>query len=166
MRCFFYGVLRDRPLLRRVLGRGCADVSFTPAWIAGYAARRAAGEAYPVLIESPGARLDGVLAGGLTEPDMARIRFFEDPFYALSSVTAHTGAGPETCRALISTDPAEASESPWAFETWPEHERAVLRHMAEAFMDMAGRMTYEDADAQWETLRARAHAALGPAQGR
>lgn len=160
VRFFFYGVLQDTPLLRIVLGRDGADLSFTPAWTEGYAAFRAAGETFPVLVESPGARLSGTLAGGLTEADTARIRFFEDSFYALSSVTVHTESGPETGRALLLTDPAQATDEPWAFETWPEYERAVLRHMAAAFMDMMGRMTYEDADKHWEELRARARAAV------
>lgn len=161
MRFFFYGTLQDIPLLECVIARAASGLSFEPAWVEGYAARRAVNETFPVLVESPGARLPGVLTGGLSGADMARIRFFEDSFYESSRVTAHAAAGPETAEMFLLTDPSQAADDPWTFEAWAEHDRAVLRHMAAEFVPLMDRMTYDEADKLWEELRARAVKACG-----
>lgn len=163
MRFFFYGTLQDIPLLECVIGHDVSGLSSADAWVEGFAARRAVNETFPVLVEAPGARLAGVLMEGLSGDDMARIRFFEDSFYEAARVTAHTAAGPETCEMFLLTDAAQATDEPWTLKTWAERDRAVLRHMAAAFIALMGRMTYEEADKHWENIRAAAVSAVDAA---
>lgn len=160
MAFFFFGTLRDRTLLKLVLDRSLDHLTFVPGWIAGYTARRAQNETFPVLIDDPIGRLDGVIVDGLTETDTARIRFFEDPFYVVDRVRVETTAGSVATNMFLVTDPTQATEDPWTLEGWPERDRRVLRRMAVDFLAFFETSTYEEADEHWEDIRLRAERAV------
>jgi len=156
MTFFFFGTLRDQGLLESVLGRTSTHLTKTDGWIDGFATRRAKDETFPVLIEEDGARLSGIVVEGLSDNDMARIRFFEDTFYEASSVTVETNEGHKLAQMFLVTDPTQATDDVWSFESWSERDRAILRHMAVAFVSLYGIKTYEEADEEWEAMRERA----------
>lgn len=160
MTFFFFGTLRDQELLGSVIGRTAAHLTFIDGWISGFASRRAKDETFPVLIEKKGARLPGVVVEGLSDEDVSRIRFFEDTFYEASPVIVETKEGERSARMFLVTDPDQATEDVWSFESWGERDRAILRHMAVAFVSLYGIKTYEEADAEWEAMRERAEMAV------
>lgn len=72
---FLYGTLRHVPLLRAVLGR---ETQVRRARLPGHRALGTPAEAFPLVAAVPGADgVEGVLAPGLTDEDMARLDFFE-----------------------------------------------------------------------------------------
>ncbi len=77
---FFYGTLRHAPLLAVVLGKDPDRLEACPAVLADHAVRSVPGEPFPTLIAATGAKAPGLLVRGLTEQDIARLRFYEAGF--------------------------------------------------------------------------------------
>ena len=72
MRLFFFGSLMDADLLRLVLDREIEEIEHAAAEILGYERRRAKNESFPIIVPTPGGRVEGRLVTGLTAADVAR----------------------------------------------------------------------------------------------
>src|SRR6056297_1085494 len=117
---FFYGSLRDRRLLEIVLARPVPATALTPATAAGVAPRRLRGEAYPVLVEEPGAAAEGLLFHAADEADLARLAFYEEAEYGLAPVTVETADGPVEASFFRGTGKTAATADFWDFHRWCE----------------------------------------------
>ena len=156
---FFYGLLRDPELLRRVLGRETAP-ECEPATLDDHCLRRVAGEDFPCLVPSPGDRVFGALIRDASAEEVARVRFFEDEEeYALRDAPVRAGSGGEILTALVCfpVGPTTAA-GPWSFDDWPEAERRALREAAVEIMAHYEAGTDWSDLTLWPGLKARAAA--------
>jgi hypothetical protein len=88
MRFFFYGTLLDRDVATLVLGRRLPPIAFSPAILPGHVRRRAKGVTYPVLSRDPRSEVSGVVVGGLSKRDVARLSAYEGPRYRIAYLKA------------------------------------------------------------------------------
>ncbi len=169
---FFYGSLRDRELTEVVLGRRVAADALVPARARGYATRRAAEEAYPMLVPEPGAIAEGVVFLGASEGDLDRLAFFEEAEYVLAPIEVETEAGPMTAQHFRPTGKMPSVDALWDYAAWRREDRAVAVEAARELMAWYGRISVEEIDDYWAGImirarqRARAAAEPIPAPGR
>ncbi|MGF1447753.1 MAG: gamma-glutamylcyclotransferase [Pikeienuella sp.] len=153
---FFYGSLRDHELTEIVLGRRVPDAACQPAQAEGYATRRAALEAYPMLVPEPGSVAEGLVLLTPTEADLDRLAFFEEAEYALEPIAVTTPDGPIEAQHFRPTGKMPPVEALWDFETWRREDRAVAVEAAREYMAWYGRLTVEEIDARWPGIMIRA----------
>ena len=175
---FFYGSLRDRDLVEIVLGRIVPAEALIDARAPGYRTLRMTGEAYPALLPQEGSTAEGVLLIAPTDGDIARLTYFEEAEYGLSSIAVETDAGVRDARYFRVTAKRPPGDALWDFEKWWEEDRAVAHHAARELMAHYGRVPEARIDDIWPGImirarqRARAAAeatppgALGTAFGR
>ena len=83
MRFFFYGTLLDSDVAALVLGRRLPPAAFMPASLLGHARQRAKNATYPIVVRDPRCEVPGVIVGGLSARDVARLAAFEGPGYRI-----------------------------------------------------------------------------------
>lgn len=113
---FFYGTLCHLPLLTEVLGR---DPGAVPARLADHAVHWAEGQDFPMIVHHPGAAARGLLVAGLTDPDRARLDFYEGGFgYRTRAVTVATDAGPALADVYWPDPGLWQPGAPWDLSDW------------------------------------------------
>jgi hypothetical protein len=158
---FFYGSLMDIELLEAVIDRSAGHLTFTPAWLAGYAAETAHGYTFPTLIERPAARVAGIATHGLSEDDVARIAYFEDTEYAPVPIDVTTEAGALTAQVFMATTSLKASGEPWDFTHWRIHHKPLLVAVTRRVMrEHYGITPFEDIDGHWHRIKAEMEAEM------
>jgi ADP-ribose pyrophosphatase len=158
---FFFGSLRDTDLFALVAGRPFADFAIRPAAMAGHRARRADGEAYPVLTAEQGHRAGGLLVDLPDPTAIARIAFYETTDYRLAETEVLTAAGPVRAQFFESTGLLAATEETWSLERWQATAKPFALAAAELVMDHFGRVPHEASADLWPDVYARAAARLG-----
>ena len=124
---FFYGSLMDRDLLEAVIGRRASGIAFTPGWLTGYVAEKAAGNTFPTLVESRTGRVNGVITQGLTQADADRIAYYEDnDEYAAQVIDIATAETDIAAQVFMSATPMMSSGEPWSFDHWKKHDKPLL----------------------------------------
>jgi hypothetical protein len=124
---FFYGSLMDRDLLEAVIGRRASGIAFTPGWLTGYTAEKAAGYTFPTLVESRTGRVNGVITQGLTQADADRITYYEDnDEYAAQIIDIATAETDIAAQVFMSATPMMSSGEPWSFDRWKKHDKPLL----------------------------------------
>jgi len=124
---FFYGSLMDRDLLEAVIGRRASGIAFTPGWLTGYVAEKAAGYTFPTLVESRTGRVNGVITQGLTQADADRIAYYEDnDEYAAQVVDIATSVTDIAAQVFMAATPMMSSGEPWSFDHWRKHDKPLL----------------------------------------
>lgn len=84
---FFYGTLCHVPLLELVLGRERSKIDLSDAALTDHVTHWVKDEPFPMIAEQTGGQAQGVLVRGLSQEDIARLRFYEGGFeYDLKSV--------------------------------------------------------------------------------
>ncbi len=155
MRFFFFGLLRDPEVLGLVTGRPWAANRFTGARLAGARLVHLRGETFPMLVTAPGVWVPGVLAEGLGESDLDRIRFFESVEYEPATIEVElTGGDRIEARAFAATLRAVPDEEPWSFEDWCLHDKAHALCETELWMRLYGHLSAEEADRRWDAALA------------
>jgi nudix-type nucleoside diphosphatase (YffH/AdpP family) len=154
---FFYGSLRDPGLLEIVLGRAVDPAHLEPARVAGHAARRIAGETYPVLLPAPGAVASGVVFHHPSAADLARLAYFEEVEYRLAPITVETASGPRDALFFKGTEKPSALTEPWDFDAWRDAHLAVTVETVREYMHHAGTLPVEEVDTIWTGIKIRAH---------
>jgi hypothetical protein len=134
MRFFFYGTLLDSDVAALVLGRRLPPAAFVPASLPGYARRRAKGATYPVVVSDPCGEVPGVVVGGLSARDVARLAAFEGPGYRIASVRVKA-AGRLTTVSVF--EPIQSRLQPsgelWNLALWRRrHKRAFVGRLRRA----------------------------------
>jgi Gamma-glutamyl cyclotransferase, AIG2-like len=119
MRFFFYGTLLDPDVMALVIGRRLPPSAFVPAILPGHSRRRAKGATYPVVVRAAADRVRGVVVGGLTSRDVARLAAYEGPGYRIARLKVRIGDELATVSVF---EPIVArlqpSTSPWDHALW------------------------------------------------
>lgn len=168
---FFYGSLRDPGLLEIVVGRRVSEDEIDRAVAPGFATRRIAREAYPVLVPMAGRSAEGLLFQGASLSDMERLAFFEEAEYGLEPITVEVDGTPREALYFRGTEKAVETDADWDFEAWRANDRTVALFAARELMTHYGHLPVEDIDTIWPGImnraRQRARAlAEEPAHGR
>ncbi len=155
MRFFFFGLLRDAEVLELVTGRPWTAERFIGARLGGARLVRLRGETFPMLVAAPGLWVPGVLAEGLTEADLDRIRFYESVEYEPSLVEVEAAGGDLVeARAFATTRRAAHDEEAWSFEDWSLRDKAHSLREADLWMALYGHLSAEEADRRWDAALA------------
>ncbi|MCX7364009.1 MAG: gamma-glutamylcyclotransferase [Alphaproteobacteria bacterium] len=77
MRFFFYGTLLDRDVMALVIGRRLPAAAFAPAILPGHVRRRVKGASYPIAVRDTHGEIHGMVVGGLSVRDVARLSAYE-----------------------------------------------------------------------------------------
>ncbi len=158
---FLYGTLRHPPLLETVLDCSAEKAGAVPATLHDHAVRRVEDEPFPMLLEEPGARAEGLLLERLSQEGRARLDFYEGGFdFARRPVTVETGKGPRTAEVYACPPerwtPGESFRlDAWAARWGPLSVAAAEEVMIHREVRDAGRVA-----AMFPMIRARAQARL------
>jgi hypothetical protein len=136
MRFFFYGTLLDPDVMALVIGRRLPPSAFVSAILPGHARRRAKGATYPVVVRDLADRVRGVVVGGLTSRDVARLAAYEGPGYRIAPLKVRVGG---TLATVSVFEPVVArlqpSLSPWDYTLWRgRHKRPFVARLRKAFI--------------------------------
>jgi hypothetical protein len=134
MRFFFYGTLLDSDVAALVLGRRLPPAAFVPASLPGHARRRAKGATYPVVVPDPCREAPGVVVGGLSARDVARLAAYEGPGYRIASLRVRASGALTTVSVF---EPIQSRLQPsgelWNLALWQRrHKRAFVGRLRRA----------------------------------
>jgi hypothetical protein len=134
MRFFFYGTLLDSDVMALVIGRRLPPSAFVPAILPGHSRRRAKGATYPVVVRNPADQAQGVMVGGLTLRDVARIAAYEGPGYRLASLKVRIASDLVTVSVFEPVaSRLQPSASPWDYALWKSrHKRPFVDRLRKA----------------------------------
>ena len=128
MKFFFYGTLLDSDVMALVIGRRLPPSAFVPAILPRHSRRRAKGMTYPVVIPDPADRVQGVVVGGLSSRDVARLAAYEGPGYRVASLKVRVAGDLVTVSVfepIVSR--LQPSASPWDYALWKSrHKRPFV----------------------------------------
>jgi hypothetical protein len=158
MRVFFFGSLMDRDLVRLVLDREIEDLVFTAAELLGYERRRAKEESFPIIVPTPGGRVDGLLVEGLTITDVERIRWYESDDYDLRPCLVGIEERRHEAHVFLATETLEPEQTEWDFEHWVRTEKSMCIALATEIMAQYGQISSEELVRRWPEMKARATA--------
>jgi hypothetical protein len=157
MRLFVFGTLMDPDVMRLVVGRGMETAAPAPARLSGYAARRAFGETFPILVAQPGAVAEGLIVGPFDERELERIRFFDGEEFEMRPVSA---SGPDgdivRITACLSTGILADTGEPWSLDQWQAVEKPRALNEIESYMALFGTIAPADANACWAKIKQQA----------
>ena len=131
---FFYGTLLDPDVMALVIGRRLPPSAFVPAILPGHSRRRAKGATYPVVVRDAADRVQGVVVGGLTSRDVARLAAYEGPGYRIARLKVLVDGELATVSVF---EPIVArlqpSTSPWDYALWKgRHKRPFVARLRKA----------------------------------
>ena len=130
---FFYGTLCHLPLLETVLGR---TVSASPAGLPDHAVFRASGQAFPLIVATPGQTAAGLFVPGLDDADIARLDFYEGALaYRTRDMMLSDG---RTARVYFPEPGQWQPGEPWDLAAWAAEKGAVVVETARDFMALMG----------------------------
>ena len=122
MRLFFYGTLMDADVRNCVLSRA---LPVSVGEVRGFRRVCMAGRTYPMLIPCAGGKVQGLVADGASEDDLACLLRYEGPEYQMCAVDVVTASGPVVAQAFMSTAPAQRRD--WHLDQWRlRHKRFFL----------------------------------------
>jgi len=140
MKLFSYGTLQDLDVLDIVAGIESFE-RLGVAWLENHQARKLIGENYPVLVESKGHRLRGIIIESSSEFFWKRVDFFEQD-YLKKEVTASLHDKDVECFVFSEEPGKDLSEDEWVFDVWhkKKQERKAYLDRCREFMDMFGKV--------------------------
>jgi hypothetical protein len=125
----FYGTLMDRDVLRLVVGRPVAPRARRRALLPGYWRRAVRGEAYPGVVPAAGAQTEGLLIGGLSLKEAARVSRFENTEYEVRlceavPLDASGGALPgRLAWVYVATPGLPLTAGDWSYARWRRRDK-------------------------------------------
>ena len=150
---FLFGSLQHGPLLEAVIGR-TDHLKQTPAQVCGFVVEKVAEGPFPMIVQKPGARANGLLLEGLSQQDMASLDFYEGAFeYTRSEVTLADG------RAAQAYFPKQERWTPgglWSLEDWAHDWGALSVLAAREAMTYRGTKSAVEVGEMFPMIRARA----------
>jgi hypothetical protein len=157
MRLFFYGTLVDSDIFALVVGRPLASAAPAAARLSGYVRRRAADEGFPVIVAQPDGMVDGIVVEGLTEAEIARIRFYDGSDFRPEVLPVALAAGERVDAVVaIPTGTLTATDRPWSVELWRATDKAQALALADSYLALYGRTALAEAEARWIELKDQA----------
>lgn len=158
---FLYGTLRHPPLLETVLGAPAGDAGAVPAALHDHAVCRVEDEPFPMLLEEPGARAEGLLLERLSAEGRARLDFYEGGFdFARRQVTVETGQGPRRAEVYACPPGRWTPGAPFRLDAWAARWGALSVAAAEEVMIHREQRDADSVAAMFPMIRARAQARL------
>ncbi|HUN50909.1 MAG TPA: gamma-glutamylcyclotransferase family protein [Candidatus Sulfotelmatobacter sp.] len=140
MRFFFFGTLMDADIRGIVLGRPLPDRQCLAAGIGGYRRVFAAGKDFPLLVTESGGRVCGVLVGGLSRVEAARLRHFEGDDYQLARRPVDLPDGSRcTAHLFLALARLHPTDEDWDFAAWRRRHKRRFQARARAIMAGYGR---------------------------
>jgi hypothetical protein len=117
---FFYGTLMDRDVLALVLGRAVSPAHVKRGTLDGWRRVPVAGKTYPMVVEHPGGRVDGVLVDHLSDGDIFRLAAYEGQDYATAMVDVRPAKGGARQRVamFVCLPHVVAVDGPWSYARW------------------------------------------------
>ena len=127
MRFFFYGTLLDYDVAALVLGRRLPPAAFVAASLPGHARRRAKGASYPIVVRDPNGAVPGVIVGGLSARDVARLTAYEGPGYRVVPLRVWSAGA---MAAVSVFEPVQSRLQPsgdlWDLALWQRDDKQVF----------------------------------------
>ena len=123
---FFYGSLREKPLLAAVIGHGVEGLRFQAAEAQGYRVVHYPGRVYPALAEVPGEAAPGIAVSGLSAADVAALDVYEGNEYVRRPISLEAGEEPLTAEAYRPTIAIPADAPAWDYDTFRKTHGAAL----------------------------------------
>jgi len=158
---FFYGSLRDKDLLRIVLGDDNTRVSLIEATLADHAVYWAQGESFPMVARAIGHTAKGLLAVGLTATDVLRLNFYEGGFdYDLRTISVDTPDGPVDAEIYWPPATGLTAGTPWRLRDWQRDWGAISLIAATEAMGYFGQIDAATLVRRFPMMRARAASRL------
>ena len=114
-RFFFYGTLLDRDVMALVLGRRLPPSAFAPAILSGHSRRRAREPPFRSFVPIRATRCEGMVVGGLTASDVARLSAYEGPGYRVAAEGLDRRQADHGLGVRAGGGPAAAERSPWDY---------------------------------------------------
>ena len=135
MRFFFYGTLLDRDVMALVIGRRLPAAAFAPAILPGHVRRRVKGASYPIAVRDTHGEIHGMVVGGLSVRDVARLSAYEGPRYRIASLKVKVAG---TLATVSVFEPVEERFHPtsgeWDLALWQRrYKRAFIGRLRRAF---------------------------------
>jgi hypothetical protein len=147
---FTFGTLMDTELLQIVCRQPLDSLVLEPAFAVDQARRWVLDDHYPVLIASPGSRIEGVIIRGLQEEAMNRIVFFEGDEFTLRRMTVELpDCQSEAVNYFAHNQRKPVSEQEWRLAEWQRSTKQDTLSRVERYMRCYGVMTTAEADAYW-----------------
>jgi hypothetical protein len=151
----------DRDLLEAVIDRTSDHLHLQHARLSDHVAETAQGYSFPTLVARRGANVDGVLARGLSNADVARISYFEDTEYSTVNLTVATAQTRVVAQVFVGNATLASSGEPWDFLHWQTHHKRLLVAVTRRVMrEHYGITPFEDIDRQWHRIKAELEADL------
>jgi len=153
---FLYGSLLDQQLRNAVFGDSLDDTQIAAATAHHFCTFRYPGEAFPVLLPSPGSRAIGAILINPSTEARERMAFYEGDEYEISQIDVTLSCG-TSVRAdynrALELDGIEFNER-WCLDTWRAQESATLVEIARRYMERCwGVMNATEADVIWRELQ-------------
>ena len=131
---FFYATLLDPDVMALVIGRRLPPSAFVPAVLPGHLVLRQFDSRQVVVVPDTADRVRGVVVGGLSSRDVARLAAFEGPGYRISRLKVRVGGELATVSVF---EPVVArlqpSTSPWDYALWKgRHKRPFVDRLRRA----------------------------------
>lgn len=135
MRFFFYGTLLDRDVMALVIGRRLSPAAYRPAWLAGHVRRRVKGASYPIVLRDPRAEVAGMVVGGLSGRDVARLAAYEGPGYRIAPLKVRLGGRLTTVAVFEPVQHRfQPTDGDWILTAWQwRYKRAFVDRLRRAF---------------------------------
>ena len=147
---FAFGTLMDPDVLALVRGVPLDDLRTEAARVDDRARRRVVDDHYPVLVEMPGERVEGLLIHGLDDHAIERIRFFEGEEFALAPILVRDARGAEVDAVhFADTGRKAVADVPWSLEGWQADTKPDTLPRVRRYMACFGTMSVAEADAHW-----------------
>lgn len=153
---FFYGTLCHRPLLNAVLGP-VDHLKLCDAVLAGHRGFRVNGAGHAKLVQTPGSKLGGVFAEGLTRTDLARLDFYMGAIgYLRTDHQVRAGGETRMAQAYVARSTAGETGKPWHLADWETDWRAISLRAAEEIMASFGKISVAEITTRYSQILQRA----------
>ena len=154
---FFYGTLRSISILEKVIGNKTDHLEINPAFAPQSELRLVINENFPVIVfDDSYSGVEGIVVKGLTEEDIARIRFFEDVEFSPKTTVVEISGTQEEVN-YFSQKGVEPSLDAWFYDKWKEKEEALTLLTTDLWMQLYGQYTAEEADQYWNDVKKQAY---------
>lgn len=160
---FFYGSLRDLPLLEIVLGRPVSGAELRAARLPDHAAHWGAGVSgpamLPVVVATPGMSVPGLLLRGASAEDLARLDYYAGGCgCARRAVEVEDELGGAVAASAYWPRSAPRPGAPWSLGDWQGKWGAIGRRAALEAMGYYGRIDAETLALRFDPILRRAAA--------
>lgn len=158
---FFYGSLRDKALLRIVLGDDDANIELIDANLADHKICWVKDQGFPIVLHQVGETAQGLLAKNLTDDHIKRLNFYEGGFaYDLVPAKVSTPTGQQNCEIYWPPENQYQAGDPWHLIDWQQKWGDLSRLAAIEAMSYFGDIDADTLQRRFNMIRGRAASKL------